>query len=76
MTLPSPPTLQQRKVRFDFAETPLHWVPNEPEASHIMNGLHLLLPAGEFWFCKVYNKALPLVSEPGLREDVRGFVLQ
>ena len=70
------PALQQRKVRFDFSDTPLHWVPNEPEASHIMNGLHLLLPAGEFWFCKVYNKALPQVSDPGLREDVRGFVLQ
>ena len=68
--------LEQRKVRFDFADTPLHWVPGEPEASHIMNSLHLILPAGEFWFCRVYNKALPLVSDPLLAEDVRGFVRQ
>ena len=58
--------LEQRKVRFDFANTPLHWVPSEPEASHIMNSLHLILPAGEFWFCRVYNKALPLVTDPQL----------
>ncbi|UVE16574.1 metal-dependent hydrolase [Pseudomonas sp. LS44] len=68
--------LEQRKVRFDFADTPLHWVPNEPEASHIMNTLHILLPAGEFWFCKVYNKALPLVTDERLRDDVRGFIKQ
>ncbi|MDH4562232.1 metal-dependent hydrolase [Pseudomonas sp. BN411] len=68
--------LEQRKVRFDFADTPLHWVPGEPEASHIMNTLHLILPAGEFWFCRVYNKALPLITDEQLREDVRGFVRQ
>lgn len=68
--------LEQRKVRFDFANTPLHWLPSEPEASHIMNSLHLILPAGEFWFCRVYNKALPLVTDPQLREDVKGFVKQ
>ncbi|AYC32204.1 metal-dependent hydrolase [Pseudomonas cavernae] len=68
--------LEQRKVRFDFANTPLHWVPNEPEVSHIMNTLHIFLPAGEFWFCKVYNKALPLVTDERLRDDVRGFIKQ
>jgi predicted metal-dependent hydrolase len=71
-----PHRLEQRKVRFDFEGTPLHWVPNEPEASHIMNTLHLILPAGEFWFCRVYNKALPLVRDVRLREDVQGFVKQ
>ncbi|MBM7059722.1 metal-dependent hydrolase [Pseudomonas sp. UL073] len=68
--------LEQRKVSFDFTDTPLHWVPGEPEASHVMNTLHILLPAGEFWFCRVYNKALPLVTEARLRDDVRGFIKQ
>ncbi|WP_137818430.1 metal-dependent hydrolase [Pseudomonas sp. 2FG] len=68
--------LEQCKVRFDFADTPLHWVPGEAEASHIMNTLHILLPAGEFWFCRVYNRALPLVTDEHLREDVRGFIKQ
>lgn len=68
--------LEQRRVRFDFEHTPLHWVPDEPEASHIMNTLHLILPAGEFWFCRVYNKALPLVKDVRLRDDVQGFVRQ
>lgn len=71
-----PQRLPQRKVRFDFADTPLHWVPNEPEASHIMNTLHILLPAGEFWFCRVYNRALKQVTDPELAEDVRGFIRQ
>ncbi len=68
--------LEQRKVRFDFADTPLHWVPGEAEASHIMNTLHILLPAGEFWFCRVYNRAVPLVTDAQLRDDVRGFIKQ
>ncbi len=68
--------LEQRRVRCDFEHTPLHWVPDEPEASHIMNTLHLILPAGEFWFCRVYNKALPLVRDARLRDDVQGFVRQ
>ncbi|CAD5108684.1 metal-dependent hydrolase [Zestomonas carbonaria] len=68
--------LEQRKVRFDFSATPLHWVPDEPEVSHVMNTLHILLPAGEFWFCRVYNKAVPLITDPLLLDDVRGFIKQ
>lgn len=68
--------LQQRKVQFNYQDTPLHWVPNEAFCSQLINELHLLLPAGEFWFCRVYNKALPLIQDEKLREDVRGFIKQ
>lgn len=68
--------LVQRKVRFDFSDTPLHWVPGEAEASQVMNVLHMLLPSGELWFCRLYNKALPLVSDARLRDDVQGFIRQ
>ena len=37
----------RRKVRFDWSDTPLHWVPDDPFATHMMNVLHLVLPEGE-----------------------------
>lgn len=69
-------SLQPRRVRFDLSHTPLHWIPGDPVATHTINGIHMLLPAGELWFCRVYNKALPLITDARLREDVQGFVRQ
>jgi predicted metal-dependent hydrolase len=68
--------LRQRKVEFDWSKTPLEWIPGQPYASHFINEINLLLPAGEFWFCKVYNKALPLITDDKLRDDVQGFIRQ
>jgi len=68
--------LLPRRVRFDLSHSPLHWIPHDPEASYIINSIHLLLPAGEFWFCRVYNKALPQVKNETLRDDVQGFIRQ
>lgn len=69
-------TLPARHVKFDWQNTSPVWVPNDPFTSHFINVLHLLLPEGELWFCRVYNKALPLVTTPELREQVRGFIRQ
>ncbi|MFP5430749.1 MAG: metal-dependent hydrolase [Gammaproteobacteria bacterium] len=68
--------LKARRVQFDLDGTPLHWLPGDPFATHMINGLHLLLPPGELWFCRVYNKALPYVTDPQLRADVEGFIRQ
>ncbi len=68
--------LVTRRVRFDWSETPLEWIPGQPYASHFINNINMLLPAGEFWFCRVYNQALPLIRDAKLREDVQGFVRQ
>jgi len=68
--------LRQRRVQFDWSRTPLHWIPGQPYASHFINEINMLLPAGEFWFCKLYNQALPLVKDTKLREDVQGFIRQ
>lgn len=35
-----------RRVSFDWSRTPRHWIPGEPTATHVINVLHLLLPAG------------------------------
>ncbi|SEM42776.1 Predicted metal-dependent hydrolase [Streptacidiphilus jiangxiensis] len=68
--------LQARRVSFDWTRTPLHWVPDDPFATHMINVLHLLLPAGERWFVDVYKQALPLVRDARLREDMIGFIGQ
>lgn len=68
--------LKPRRVQFDFQDTPLHWIPNDPFATHIINGINLILPAGELWFCRVYNKAMPYITDPQLRADVEGFIRQ
>ncbi|MGW6527065.1 metal-dependent hydrolase [Streptomyces venezuelae] len=65
-----------RRVSFDWHGTPLHWIPDEPTATHVINVLHLLLPAGERWFVKVFKEGLPLITDPVLRGDVKGFMGQ
>ncbi|RMI29924.1 metal-dependent hydrolase [Nocardia stercoris] len=68
--------LQARDVRFDWAATPLRWMPTEPVASHVINSLNLLLPEGERMFCATYHEALPYVKDDRLREDMLGFIGQ
>ncbi len=68
--------LVPRKVRFDWSKTPLEWIPGQPFASHFINEINMILPAGEFWFCRLYNKALPYVTDDKLRDDVQLFIRQ
>jgi predicted metal-dependent hydrolase len=66
----------RRKVRFDWSNTPLHWVPGDPFSTHMMNVLHLLLPAGERWFIQVVNEAEPLVDDAELKAAIKPFIQQ
>jgi len=68
--------LEARDVEFDWANLPFHYVPNEPLATHVLNVLHLLLPAGEELFVEVFKQALPLIKDDQLRLDVQGFIGQ
>jgi len=63
-------------VRFDWSTTPVHWVPDDPFSTHMINVLHLLLPAGERWFIGVVNEASGLVRDPELSEAIKPFVQQ
>ncbi|EKF75996.1 hypothetical protein A11A3_00840 [Alcanivorax hongdengensis A-11-3] len=76
MNAPVRHQLKARRVQFNFDDTPLHWLRDDPFSTHVINGIHLLLPAGELWFCRVYNQALPLVTDDQLRADVEGFIRQ
>jgi uncharacterized protein len=68
--------IRPRRVSFDWEGVPLHWIPDDPGTSHVINVLHLLLPAGEKWFVEVYREALPKITDPVLREQVKGFMGQ
>ncbi|WP_328410942.1 metal-dependent hydrolase [Nocardia sp. NBC_00403] len=73
---PGEVALHARNVQFDWADTPLHWMPAEPIASHLINALNLLLPEGERMFCAAYTEALPFVKDEKLREAMLGFIGQ
>lgn len=73
---PGPVQIHARKVSFDVAEAPLHWIPGHPVASNVVGLLNVVLPAAERWFVATYNEALPLVQDPRLAEDMRGFIGQ
>jgi uncharacterized protein len=73
---PGPVQIQARKVHFDFSDIPLHWIPGHPVASDVIGLLNIALPAFERWIVAAYNEALPLVKDPNLAEDMRGFIGQ
>ena len=73
---PGPVQIQARKVEFDVAEIPVHWIPGHPVASNFANLLNIVLPPIERWFVAVFNEALPLVKDSKLAEDMRGFIGQ
>jgi predicted metal-dependent hydrolase len=73
---PGPVQIQARNVHFATADKPMAWIPGHPVASHVVNLLNILLPAGERWFIETFNEALPLIKDPKLADDVRGFIGQ
>ncbi|MUL65022.1 metal-dependent hydrolase [Mycobacterium sp. CBMA 234] len=73
---PGPVQIQARNVQFATADKPMSWIPGHPVSSHLVNLLNIMLPAGERWFVEVFNEALPLIKDPKLAEDVRGFIGQ
>jgi hypothetical protein len=45
-------------------------------ASNVVSLLNVVLPAAERWFVDTLNEALPLVKDPKLADDIRGFIGQ
>jgi predicted metal-dependent hydrolase len=68
--------LQSRAVAFDWTDLPVHYLPQEPFATHFCNVMHLVQPAGEEFIVDVFKKALPLIRDDQLRLDVQGFIAQ
>lgn len=68
--------IKARHVRFDFSNTPLHWVPGAPHTTHLLNFLHLLTPEAERRFVQIYKDVLPFVRDESLKADMKGFMGQ
>ena len=69
-------SIKPRKVKFEWKDPPIDWIPNQPFISYFINEINMILPAGEFWFCRLYNKVLPQITDEKLKEDVRAFIRQ
>ncbi|MFI6519646.1 metal-dependent hydrolase [Spirillospora sp. NPDC050679] len=70
------PPIKTRRVSFDWSKTPLHWVPGDPVATHIINSFHIVLPEGEKWFIQCVKDARPYIKDAKLLEEIRGFIGQ
>jgi uncharacterized protein len=68
--------IEVRRPRFEWEETPVHWVPGDPMAAHVGNALHLLFPAGERFFIDAVRDATPDVRAPELRAAIKPFIGQ
>ncbi|MDN5757060.1 MAG: metal-dependent hydrolase [Tomitella sp.] len=75
-TEPGRVELRARNVRHDWSRTPLHWIADDPYASHAISALNFLLPEGERMFCATFHELLPLIGDEPLRRDILGFIGQ
>lgn len=70
------PPIKPRRVAFSWDDTPVHWIPGNAVATHMINSFHLVLPAGERWFIQCVQEAKPMISDAKLLEEIKGFVGQ
>ncbi|MCU4413307.1 metal-dependent hydrolase [Acinetobacter sp. WU_MDCI_Axc73] len=68
--------LVPRKVHFEWNNVPFAWIPSDRLASHAINHFSFSLVRGEYFFCRIFNKALPYIEDEKLKEDVKIFIRQ
>jgi hypothetical protein len=68
--------INARDVHFDFDSVPMHYIPGEVLATHVVNVMHLVLPEGERAMAAALGEALPHIEDQRLREEVQGFIGQ
>lgn len=75
--LTSRPTIKPRNPDLVFDESiPKHWFGDSVLASHMVNGVNLLFPAGERFFVRSVHYYLDKFEDPELKKEVRGFFSQ
>lgn len=68
--------LAVRAPRLGFTDVPRHWFGRSAAATHVVNGVNLLFPAGERFFVRSVHKYLDRLEKDGHSElagRVRGF---
>lgn len=69
-------TITPRRPKFNFAQTPSHWIYDDPLATHILNVINPITPAPERWFCQTFREALPLIRDENLKQMALAFIKQ
>src|SRR5262245_2329888 len=72
------PAIRVRKSPASFGDRPLdrHWFAGDPITTALVNGLHLLFPAGERFFMRAVRHYADGIDDPQLRRDVKAFCAQ
>jgi uncharacterized protein len=71
------PDIRPRNIEFELTEDlPRHWHSGDPFITHFFNGLSLMFPEGERFFMDSVRRFQGEITDPKLRENVRGFLAQ
>ncbi|MGH7896478.1 MAG: metal-dependent hydrolase [Candidatus Binatia bacterium] len=71
------PEITTRNLDFALSpDLPRYWHGGDPFITHFFNGLSVMFPEGERFFMDAVRRYVPRISDPKLREDVRGFLGQ
>ncbi len=66
--------IQPRRMEFPFdARIPKHWFAGSPLATHVVNGVNLLFPAGERFFMRSVRHYMEQIDDPVLLQQIKGF---
>jgi predicted metal-dependent hydrolase len=77
MTSTSPLPVKQRDIHFPIASVRLRdWHPAGTHVSQIFNGQSLFFPDGEQFFIDTVRHYRDRITDPKLKEDVKGFIGQ
>ena len=77
MTSTSPLPVKQRDIRFPIAAVQLrNWHPKGTHISQLFNGQSLFFPDGEQFFIDTVRHYRDRITDPKLKEDVKGFIGQ
>ena len=69
--------IKAQRMGFEFGDqVPRYWVADSYILSHVMNSLSLLFPQGEQFFVDSVRHFRDRISDPVLKEEIRGFIGQ
>jgi predicted metal-dependent hydrolase len=70
-------SIRPRQLKLDIPEgTPRYWMGGDPYATHLLNALSITFPPGERFFMASVRALRDRITDPVLREQVKGFLAQ
>ena len=73
----TPAGILVRRIAFEYpADLEAHWHPSRPEWSQMVNASSLLMPYLEPYLIEAIRDAIPLIRDPRLAEEAKGYMGQ